>query len=145
MQAAPMELQTPMVFALVADPYFTRAAHEPEHPEDHQENLTGLVSPPPLEATLKQGAGLLGRAAWGLLYDPTDGVAAALAREIYPAGPAIRLTPLIEASSEAGTDRLALKRLVDQGARVLYLPPAASAARYAPLLLDWGQQRGGRW
>ena len=27
-----------------------------------------------------------------------------------------------------------------RGARVIYLPPAASAARYAPLVLDWGRR-----
>ena len=81
LQAAPVEKHTPMVFALVANPYFTRAAYDPEHPEDHQENVTGLASPPPLKAALQQGAGLLGSASWGLLYDPNDGVAAALAQE----------------------------------------------------------------
>ena len=29
---------------------------------------------------------------------------------------------------------------MQRGARVIYLPPAASAARYAPLVLDWGRQ-----
>ena len=27
-----------------------------------------------------------------------------------------------------------------RGARVIYLPPAPSAARYAPLVLDWGRR-----
>ena len=31
--------------------------------------------------------------------------------------------------------------MFDRGARVIYLPPTASAARYAPLLLDWGRRR----
>ena len=87
---APVEKHTPVVFALVADPYFTGAASGPEHPEDHQENLTGIASPPPLEAALKQGAGLLGQASWGLLYDPSDGLAAELAAGIHPKSPAVR-------------------------------------------------------
>ena len=89
MVVAPLEKNTPVVFALVADPYFTGAAYDPEHPEDHQENVTGLASPPPLKAALQQGAGLLGKAPWGLLYDPNDGVAAELAAGIYPSGPAV--------------------------------------------------------
>ena len=136
-----MEKHTPMVFAVVANPYFTKVAYDPKHPEDHQENVTGLASPPPLEAALKEGAGLLGRAAWGLLYDPNDGVAAALAQEFIQTAPQFGLKPLTEASSAAATDRPGLERLIDRGARVIYLPPAASAARYAPLLLDWGRRR----
>lgn len=141
MQAAAVEKHTPMVFAVVANPYFTKVAYDPEHPEDHQENVTGLASPPPLKAALKEGAGLLGKAAWGLLYDPNDGVAAALAQEFIQAAPQFGLKPLTEASSAAATDRPGLERLLDRGARVLYLPPAAAAARYAPLLLDWGRRR----
>jgi putative ABC transport system substrate-binding protein len=141
MQAASVEKHTPMVFAVVANPYFTKAAYNPEHPEDHQENVTGLASPPPLEAALKEGAGLLGQAAWGMLYDPNDGVAAALAREFTHIAPKFGLEPLTEASSAAATDRPGLERLLDQGARVIFLPPAAAAARYAPLLLDWGRRR----
>jgi ABC-type uncharacterized transport system substrate-binding protein len=141
LQAAPVEKHFPMVFAVVANPYFTKVAYDPEHPEDHQEDVTGLASPPPLEAALKEGAGLLGRATWGLLYDPNDGVAAALAQEFTRQAPKFGLKPLTEASTAAATDRPGLERLLDRGARVIYLPPAASAARYAPSLLDWGRRR----
>jgi len=141
MTAAPLEKKTSVVFALVANPYFTGAAYNPGRPEDHQENVTGLVSPPPLEATLKQGAGLLGQAAWGLLYDPRDGVAAALAQEFSQKAPQYGITPLLEASPNASADRQALKRLVSRGAKVIYLPPAAATARYGPLVLDWGRRR----
>jgi ABC-type uncharacterized transport system substrate-binding protein len=141
MQVAPVEKQTPVVFAVVADPYFTRAAFEPERPEEHQENVTGIASPPPLEAALKQGAGLLGAATWGLLYDPTDGVAAALAQEFTRLAPQFGITPMTEATAGASSDRQALKRLLDRGAKVIYLPPAASTARYAPLLLELGRMR----
>jgi ABC-type uncharacterized transport system substrate-binding protein len=47
---------------------------------------------------------------------------------------------LIEESRAAATDRPQLERLLARGARVIYLPPAASAIRYAPLLLDWGRR-----
>ena len=140
LRVAPLEKNTPVVFALVADPYFTGVAYGPEHPEDHQENVTGLASPLPLKAALQQGSGLLGKAPWGMLYDPTDGVAAELAQEFTRQAPQFGITPLTETSSAAATDRPGLERLLARGARVLYLPPAASAARYAPLLLDWGQR-----
>ena len=140
MRVAPLEKRTPVVFALVADPYFTGAAYSPAHPEEHQENVTGLASPPPLEAALKQGSGLLGHASWGLLYDPSDGVAAQLAQEFIKQAPQQGITPLLETSSEAATDRPGLERLLARGARVLYLPPAAAAARYAPLLLEMGRK-----
>lgn len=138
MLAAPLEKDTPVVFALVANPYFT-VAHDPGQPGDHQENVTGLASPPPLEAALQQGAGLLGKGPWGLLYDPADGVAAELAQEFTRQAPRLGITPLTETSAAAATDRQGLERLLARGAKVLYLPPAAAAARYAPLLLEWGQ------
>ncbi len=138
--ATPVEKQTPVVFALVGDPYFTGAAAGPEHPEDHQENLTGLASPAPLEAALKQGAGLLGHSSWGLLYDPSDGLAAKLAAEFTQKAPQFGITPLVEASTAGATDPQALKRLLGRGAKVIYLPPVASAARYASLVLDQGRR-----
>ena len=140
LQVAPVVKNTPVVFALVANPYFTKAVYAPEHPGEHQENITGIASPPPLEAALKEGSGLLGSAAWGLLYDPTDGVAADLAREFGQLAPRLGIKPLIEASSAAATDRPQLERLLAGGARVIYLPAAASAGRYAPLVLDWGRR-----
>lgn len=140
MAVAPVEKHTPVVFALVADPYFTGAAYGPERPEEHQENLTGIASPPPLEAALKQGAGLLGNSTWGLLYDPRDGLATELAAEFTRKAPQFGITPLVETSTGAATDPQALKRLLGRGAKVIYPPPAASAARYAPLILDRGRR-----
>jgi len=140
MEVAPLEKHTPVVFALVGNPYFTGAAYFPAHPEDHQENLTGLATPPPLTAALKQGAGLLGGGPWGLLYDPNDGVAVELARRFAQEAPACGIRPLTAASAGAAGDGPALERLLAKGARVIYLPPAPSAARYAPRLLDWGRR-----
>ncbi len=74
------------------------------------------------------------------MYDPTDGVAADLAREFGQLAPSLGIRPLIEASRAAATDGPQLERLLARGARVIYLPPAASAGRYAPLLLDWGRR-----
>ena len=50
------------------------------------------------------------------------------------------MQPLTETSTAAATDGHGLERLLQRGARVIYLPPAASAARYAPLVLDWGRE-----
>jgi ABC-type uncharacterized transport system substrate-binding protein len=138
--AAPMVKQIPVVFGLVANPYFTGAAYEPAHPDIHQENITGIASPAPLGAALQRGARLLGPGAWGLLYDPTDGVAVDLARRFETEARRFGLQPLTEISTGAATDGPGLERLVHRGARVIYLPPAASAARYAPLVLDWGRR-----
>jgi ABC-type uncharacterized transport system substrate-binding protein len=140
MLTAPMVKRIPVVFGLVANPYFTGAAYEPAHPEIHQENITGIASPAPLAAALRHGVNLLGPGAWGLLYDPTDGVAVDLARRFETQAPRFGVQPLTETSAGAATDGVGLERLMHRGARVIYLPPAASAARYAPLLLDWGRR-----
>jgi ABC-type uncharacterized transport system substrate-binding protein len=137
---APVVKQIPVVFGLVANPYFTGAAYDPAHPEIHQENVTGIASPAPLDAALQHGASLLGQGSWGLLYDPTDGVAVDLARRFETEARRQGVQPLTETSAAAATDRDGLDRLLHRGARVIYLPPAASAARYAPLVLDWGRR-----
>ena len=136
---APVVKQIPVVFGLVANPYFTGAAYDPAHPEIHQENVTGIASPAPLNAALQHGVSLLGPGSWGLLYDPTDGVAVDLARRFEQEAPRFGVQPLTEASDAAATDGPGLERLMNRGARVIYLPPAPSAARYAPLVLDWGR------
>jgi putative ABC transport system substrate-binding protein len=139
-RVAPVEKRLPVVFALVANPYFTGAAYKPEHPEDHQENLTGIASPPPLDAALEQGASLLGPRVWGLLYDPNDGVAVELKERFLEEAPDYGIKPVIAAAADAAADRRGLESLLAQKARVIYLPPTPSAARYAPLLLEWGKK-----
>ena len=138
--AAPMVKQIPVVFGLVANPYFTGAAYDPAHPEIHQENVTGIASPAPLTAAFQHGASLLGKGSWGLLYDPTDGVAVDMARRFETEAGRFGVQPLTETSAAAETDEDGLARLMNRGARVIYLPPAPSAARYAPLVLDWGRR-----
>jgi len=124
----------------VANPYFTTAAYEPEHPETHQENITGIFSPLPLNAALEQGASLLGRGSWGLLYDPNDGVSVEIKERFLEEAPDYGIKPLIASGVDAAADRRGLERLLAQRARVIYLPPTPSAARYAPLLLEWGKK-----
>ncbi len=137
---APVVKQIPVVFGLVANPYFTGAAYDPAHPEIHQENVTGIASPAPLSAALQHGASLLGPLSWGLIYDPTDGVAVDLARRFETEAGRLGVRALTETSTAAATDADALERLRQRGAKVIYLPPAASAARYAPLVLEAGRQ-----
>ena len=141
LRVAPVEKRVPVVFALVANPYFTTAAYEPEHPEIHQENITGIASPPPLDAALEQGAAICGGGPWGLLYDPDDGAAVDLKERFQKEAPARGISPLTAAATDAAGDRRALERLLARGARVIYLPPAPSAGRYAPLLLEWGKKQ----
>jgi putative ABC transport system substrate-binding protein len=140
-RVAPVEKRVPVVFALVANPYFTGAAYEPEHPGVHQENITGIFSPPPLNEALERGASLLGRSSWGLLYDPNDGVAVELKERFLEEAPDYGIKPVIASATDKAGDRRGLERLRAQGAKVIYLPPCPSAARYAPLLLEWGKKR----
>ena len=138
--AAPVVKQIPVVFGLVANPYFTGAAYDPTHPEIHQENVTGIASPAPIAAALQHGVSLLGKGPWGLLYDPTDGVAMDLARRLESEAGRLGVRALTETSTAAATDADALARLRQRGAKVIYLPPAPSTARYAPLVLEAGRQ-----
>ena len=63
-----------VVFAMVADPYHTGAAYNKDHPDDHQENIIGIASPPPLEEAIqKAGQFFPAKRHWGLLYDPAEG------------------------------------------------------------------------
>ena len=126
--AAPMVKQSPVVFGLVANPYFTGAAYDPAHPEIHQENVTGIASPAPLAAAFQHGVSLLGKGAWGLLYDPTDGVAVDLARRF---------------ETEAATLRGAsLDRNQRRGRHRRRRPGAADAAGGQGDLSAPGAQRG---
>uniref|UniRef100_A0A7C5ALK8 ABC transporter substrate-binding protein n=1 Tax=Desulfobacca acetoxidans TaxID=60893 RepID=A0A7C5ALK8_9BACT len=142
LRLAALEKRTPVVFGMVANPYILGVAHDPQHPEIHQKNITGLTSPPPVKAALEQGAKLFGPCPWGLLYDPGEGMAAELAQLFVSLAPKFGLIPLLETSTEAQGDLAAMSRLQKRGARVLYLPPTATAARYAPLAMSWG--RAGR-
>jgi len=141
LRVAPVEKRLPVVFAMVANPYVTGAADDPGHPEWHQKNITGIASPPPVQPALEQGARLLGEKTWGLLYDPREGQAVEVAQLFTKTAPEYGLTPLTETSSDAATDLPALQKLISRGARVLYLPPTATANRYAPLILAWGRDR----
>lgn len=141
LRVAPVVKRLPVVFAMVANPYVTGAADSPQHPDIHQKNITGIASPPPVRPALEQGARLLGPGTWGLLYDPTEGQAVEVAQLFSSLAPMCGLTPLTETSTKKSTDLPALKKLLSRGARVLYLPPTATAGRYASLILSWGRDR----
>lgn len=141
LRLAPVEKGTPIVFAMVTDPYVLGVAEDPRQPEVHQKNVTGLASPPPLDRALEQGARLFGPCPWGLLYDPRDGMAAEVAQAFANLAPRHGLTPLLATSTEAAGDLPALTSLLKGRAQVLYLPPTTTAARYAPQVLAWGRER----
>ena len=63
-----------------------------------------------------------------------------LARRFESEAGRLGVKALTETSTAAATDADALARLRQRGAKVIYLPPAASAARYAPLVLEAGRQ-----
>jgi len=141
LKVAPVEKKTPVVFAMVANPYFTGAAYDAQRPDVHQGNITGFASPPPLTVALEQGGRLLGPCPWGLVYDPLEGGAVEVAEQFTKEARRLGLTPLLELSSNAATDRRALEKLRERGARVIYLPATAGALRYAEILLAWGRER----
>lgn len=134
--------QTPVVFALVADPYQTGAAYFPDRPEEHQDNITGLASPPPLAAAIRYGRQLLpGKRHWGLLYDPAEGAGQELsqifARESAAAGLQLTRIPWTPAAGAAA----AVRALEEQGVEVVFIPPDQAAASYAPAVLAAGRAR----
>ncbi len=141
MMLAPVEKRLPVVFAMVANPYFSHAAWDPKRPEFHQLNVTGLASPPPVAQALKQAMALAGARPWGLLYDPRDGAALEAAHIFQRQTGELGLTGLLEETSGPEGDAAALERLLARGAAVLYVPPAATAKRYAPRILAWGRER----
>lgn len=141
MRLAQAEKRRPIVFAMVANPYFSHAAWDPHRPEFHQLNVTGLVSPPPVAQALRQATSLVGPRTWGLLYDPLDGAALEVAGTFLRASQELGLPALVEESSRPETDASALRRLMARGALVLYLPPTTTAARYADLVLAQGRER----
>jgi len=138
---APVEKKVPIVFALVGNPYFTGVAAEPRQPHLHQENVTGIFSPPPVAQALEQGAKLLGPRPWGLIYDPLEGASLEIKEKFATLAPAFGITPLTAAASDVAGDKAALQKLLSRGAQVMYLPPTKSAGRYGSKLLELGRCR----
>jgi putative ABC transport system substrate-binding protein len=141
MMLAPMEKRLPVVFAMVANPYFSNAAWDPKRPEFHQRNVTGLASPPPVAQAVRQATALVGPRSWGLLYDPLDGAALEVAQTFAQLTKELGLTSYTEESTRPEEDAAALRRLLARGATVLYLPPTTTASRYAGPVLALGRER----
>ncbi|MDD3581476.1 MAG: ABC transporter substrate binding protein [Desulfobacca sp.] len=141
--AAPNIKQRPLiVFGMVADPYFSGAAYDTLHPEDHQGNITGIASPPPVATALKQGSQLFpAYRCWGLLFDPLEGSSIELCEQFKQLAPDFGLTPVVQPASSETEAQTGLRALKAQGVRLVYIPPDQNARRYAPLLLRWGQEQ----
>lgn len=139
---APKIKRRPVVFGMVADPYFTGAAYDRRHPEDHQGNITGIASPPPLAAALEQGARLLPQyRRWGLLYDSLEGSSLELRQQFEQLAPIYGLTPVVRPASSETAAEAGLNTLRGLGVRVVFIPPDQNARRYAPRLLEWGREQ----
>jgi len=131
-----------IVFGMVADPYSSGAAYDRRHPEDHQGNVTGIASPPPVAVALQQGTQLLPLyRRWGLLFDPLEGTSIELCEQFKQLAPNFGLTPVVQAAASETEAQAGLQALKAQGVRVVYIPPDQNARRYAPLLLKWGQEQ----
>lgn len=138
---APMIKKTPVVFAMVADPYHTGAAYNKAHPEDHQDNITGIASPPPLEEAIRQGLTLFpAKRHWGLLYDPFEGPSVELKQNFAALAQAagLKLTAL---ESSAAQVEQAFYALQHQGAQVIFIPPDQFSRQYSQPLATMGQAR----
>ena len=138
--AAPVIKETPVVFAQVSDPYQTGAAYHPDQPEDHQANITGLASPPPLAEAIREFRRLFPtKSHWGLIYDPADGSSQELRQrltlELAMAGQTLTVVAWHPSATAAG----AVQELLAQGVEVAYLPPDGAASRYATALFAAGQ------
>ena len=139
---APKIKKTLVVFAMVADPYHTGAAYNKAHPEDHQENIIGIASPPPLEEAIRQTQKFFpAKRHWGLMYDPAEGPSVELKQNFaalaQPAG--LKLTAL--AASPGAEATTALHELQSKGVQVVFIPPDQLSQQYAQSLLAMGQKQ----
>jgi len=139
---APTIKKTLVVFAMVADPYHTGAAYNNAHPEDHQENIIGIASPPPLDEAIRQTQTLFpAKRHWGLLYNPSDGSSielkqnfSALARQ-----GGLKLTALPVSSEERVP--AAFNELQKSAVEVVFIPPDQFSQQYAKPLAKMGKER----
>jgi ABC-type uncharacterized transport system substrate-binding protein len=131
-----------VVFAMVADPYHTGAAYNKDHPDDHQGNIIGIASPPPLEEAIqKAGQFFPAKRHWGLLYDPAEGPSVELKQNFAALAQAagLKLTALAAGSDSEAT--AALKELSQKGIQVIFMPPDQFSKNYAQHLMALGLER----
>lgn len=139
---APAIKRTPVVFAMVADPFQTGAAYNPDQPEDHQDNITGLASPPPLKEAIQELRRLFpAKRHWGLIYDPADGSSQELRQHLTRELAAAEQTLTLVSWAQQPQAEAAVQELIRQGVEVAFIPPDGTAPRYAAALLAAGQNR----
>lgn len=139
---APRLKRTLIVFAMVVDPFQTDAAYDKTRPEDHQENIIGLASPPPLEEALRQTRTLFPhRRHWGMLYNPGEGASLELAQIFAALAKEAGLTLTLQPADSPAAAAVALQELPARGVEVFFLPPDQFAHTYAPALLALGQEQ----
>ncbi|MGQ9921146.1 MAG: ABC transporter substrate-binding protein [Desulfobacca sp.] len=140
--AAPRMKRTLLVFAMVADPYQTGVAYDRSRPWDHQENATGIASPPPLLEALQQTQTLFPqRRHWGLLYNPFEGTSLELQQEFTALARQAGLTVTVRSANAAAAAQAAVQLMVAQGVEVFFLPPDQFSQTYGPLLLAMGGEQ----
>ncbi len=128
-----------VVFAMVADPYHTGAAYNKDHPDDHQENITGIASPPPLEEAIRKAGQLFpAKRHWGLLYDPSEGPSVELKQNFAALAQSagLKLTAL---AARSGSEAIAaLNELRKKDIQVVFIPPDQFSQELCPALNGLG-------
>ena len=131
-----------VVFAMVADPFHTGAAYNKDHPDDHQENITGIASPPPLEEAIRKAGQLFpAKRHWGLLYDPSEGPSVELKQNFAALAQSagLKLTAL---AARSGSEAIAaLNELRKKDIQVVFIPPDQFSQNYAQHLMALGLER----
>jgi ABC-type uncharacterized transport system substrate-binding protein len=131
-----------VVFAMVADPFHTGAAYNKDHPDDHQANITGIASPPPLKEAIEKTAQFFpAKRHWGLIYDPSEGPSVELKQNFAALAQSAGLT-LTARPAQSGPEAIAvLDELRKQGIQVVYIPPDQFSKNYARHLMTLGLER----
>ena len=139
---APKIKKTLVVFAMVADPYHSGAAYNKARPDDHQENIVGIASPPPLEEAIRQTQKLFpDKRHWGLLYDPFEGPSVELKQNVAALAQAAGLKLTAVAVSPGAPATAALQELPAKGVQVVFIPPDQLSGHYAQTLAGMGKDR----
>ena len=140
--AAPRLQRTQLVFAMVADPYQTGAAYDRSRPGDHQENVIGIASPPPLHEVLEKARTLFpNRRHWGLIYNPWEGASVELQQEFAALAQQAGLTLTVRSADSPAAANAAVQLMVAQGVEIFFLPPDHFSQTYAPTLLALGKEQ----
>jgi ABC-type uncharacterized transport system substrate-binding protein len=139
---APKVKKTLVVFAMVADPYHSGAAYNKARPDDHQGNIVGIASPPPLEEAIRQTQKLFpDKRHWGLLYDPFEGPSVELQQHVAALAQAAGLKLTVVPVSPGASASAALQELPTKGVQVVFIPPDQLSGHYAQTLAGMGKDR----